>query len=277
MGFIEKTESKFGKFAIHGLSLKLAIFQCLIFLILTSSDGIRGIEKAINIINIGSTHFISDFLLLAGLPTDYPVNEMSFIWLFFGCYILVMCGNMLEDLWGSYKFNLFVLSNLLLGTIAMFFVRNFSGYDLASTIAVPVSISHMNFLSLLYVSLFISCAINYPKHEILAFFILPIKFSLLGLILSGASIFIVINSPNIYIMIFFASTLLIPSILFHYKMFLDSQSQKARTAKFTQKVAVIDKQAFHKCQVCGKTENDGDGIEFRISADGEEYCQEHLK
>jgi hypothetical protein len=38
-------------------------------------------------------------------------------------------------------------------------------------------------------------------------------------------------------------------------------------------------QGFHRCTVCGRTENDAQNLDFRICSDckeGEEYCQEHV-
>jgi hypothetical protein len=281
MGFIEKTEKKFGKFAIQGLSLKLVILQCIIFLLMSFEENsilaIGLFEEKISFLNIGPTHFISDFLLLTGLPVCLPGNIMSFVNLFFGSYILIMCGDALEDLWGRYKFNIFVLTTLILGTITLQLARQQNGVDITFVSIFPASVIKMNILSLLHMSLFIAFAANFPKTEIRAMLILPVTFGFLALIEIGITIFIIFNCPTIPMMAYYLSIILLPTILFHYKMFLERQHQKARTAEFTKKVTAIDKQAFHKCQVCGKTENDGDGIEFRISADGEEYCLEHLK
>ena len=86
MGFIDRTEKKFGRFAVHGLGLKIVVFQCILFLLLNSRK-LPEIEKSISFFNIPGTHFITDFLLLAGMPSVYPVNALSFIWLFFGSLI----------------------------------------------------------------------------------------------------------------------------------------------------------------------------------------------
>ena len=274
MGFIEKTERKFGKFAVTGLSLKLVVFQCLIFLLMTSSS-LQEIESHIKIINIPGTHIISDFLLLAGLPVCFPSSMLDFLMLFFGSYILVMCGNMLESLWGTYKFNLYVLTYLVLGTVALQVFRATSGYGIVEASYVPSAVTRFNILSLLHMAMFIGCAINFPRFEILAFFILPVSFKFIAILEVGITLLIVFNCPTVPLMAFFILTILGPPFLFHYKQFLQNKVQQARTAEFQKKVAASEKQAFHKCATCGKTEHDGD-LEFRIAKDGEEYCLEHL-
>lgn len=66
-------------------------------------------------------------------------------------------------------------------------------------------------------------------------------------------------------------------ILFHYHLVVNKQIQKARKANFDKKAGKLDSLPFHKCKICGKTENDDSALEFRIADSGEEYCLEHLK
>ncbi len=41
--------------------------------------------------------------------------------------------------------------------------------------------------------------------------------------------------------------------------------------------AIMDSSgAIHQCQVCGKTEHHDPDLEFRVGADGQEYCEHHL-
>jgi hypothetical protein len=37
-----------------------------------------------------------------------------------------------------------------------------------------------------------------------------------------------------------------------------------------------DGEAFHRCKTCGRTEVSDPELEFRMAADGEEYCEDHL-
>lgn len=52
----------------------------------------------------------------------------------------------------------------------------------------------------------------------------------------------------------------------------------ARRRQFQQAIEQADDEPLHRCRVCGRTEHDAGGsLDFRVSsADGEEYCEEHL-
>ena len=275
MGFIERTEKKFGKYAISGIGMKIVIFQCLIFLLL-STKPLAEIEKKISIINIPGTHFISDFLLLSGVPPVHPWRLFDYAVLFFASYILIMCCNGLESVWGRYKLNLFILTYLVIGTITLHIIRQVHGVGISTLAYYPAEICRLNLMSLMHVTLFITFAIHFPKVEILAFFILPVTFKFLAILESIAALYIIFNSPSIYIMAYFFGTIFLPPLLFHYKDFFQKKVQQARTKEFTQKMAKQDAQSFNKCKVCGKTEKDDPELEFRIADDGEEYCMEHL-
>jgi len=275
MGFIDRTEKKFGKYAIEGLGFKLVVFQALTFLLLHSYD-LKALEEKLNILNIGSTKIISDIILLVGLPSDLPMNTFSYIWLFFSSYILIMCANGVESVIGKYRFNLYILSYIFIGVIALTVIRSVHGIGIVELTYFQSNTLRMNLMSLIYVSVFISFAINYPNFEILFMFILPVKMKFLGGITALMGLFMIINSPSVLIMMYFFGTIFGPTILFHYKRFLESQAQKARTKEFTNKIAKNEAQSFNKCKVCGKTEKDDPDLEFRIADDGEEYCMEHL-
>ena len=54
---------------------------------------------------------------------------------------------------------------------------------------------------------------------------------------------------------------------------------QARNSQDVNKIVRASKITKHKCAICGKTENDGDDLEFRFCSkcDGNyEYCSEHL-
>ncbi|MCM8543202.1 MAG: hypothetical protein NE328_23235 [Lentisphaeraceae bacterium] len=276
MGFIERTEKRFGKFAVNGLGLKLVVFQCIIFLLLASQD-LVAIEKRISFFNFPGTHFITDFLLLAGMPSVFPINALSYIWLFFGSYILIMCANGLEEIWGSYKFNLYILTYLFIGTVTLHLIREFHNVGIVFTSFYPSSVIPFNMLSLLHITLFLAFAIKMPHVKILFMFIIPVSFGFLAIIETLAVVLLLFNSPGILLTAFYFGTTLFPPILFNYKEFLTLHKQRSRTKQFSQKVKIKEDQAFHKCKVCGKTENDDSTLEFRIADSGEEYCEEHLK
>ena len=52
--------------------------------------------------------------------------------------------------------------------------------------------------------------------------------------------------------------------------------QIKRRREFRTSVAATKEESLHRCAVCGKTERDDAALDFRISSDGEEYCEHHL-
>lgn len=91
-----------------------------------------------------------------------PPNS-SLIWIFFSLYFYCFIGNGLESAWGSFRFNVFYFVGVL-GAIISGFI---SGYG----------INHY-----LNMSLFLAFAAIYPDHQILLFFILPIKIKWLAIL-----------------------------------------------------------------------------------------------
>jgi hypothetical protein len=49
-----------------------------------------------------------------------------------------------------------------------------------------------------------------------------------------------------------------------------------RRREFMRSIAASHDAPLHQCKVCGKTERDDGSLDFRVSSDGEEYCEDHL-
>lgn len=282
MGFIERTEKKLGKYAISGLTMKLAVMQILFFVFYMLNiqykklDGTNitipdftSIEQNINKLNIGDTTVISDLIYLIASPPLLPDSSfVTYIFLFFAMHLFILYGTSLEELWGKYKFNLYILTSVLFALFTSqaikFIYPQFAG-------------DHLHYAtSIIFNSVFFAFATYFPKFELLLFFVLPVKVRILAYILAaGLILFLSGQEPLDW---FIWGTGLFGSyLLFHFHLAVNSQVQKARRANFDKKIGKLNDQAFHKCKVCGKTENDDENLEFRIDDDGEEYCIEHLK
>ena len=282
MGFIEKTEKKFGKFAIPGLTMKLAAMQIIMFVIYMLNMKTKTVgnqlyydnSQIVDIIyklNIGETTFISDLIFIIGSPAVLPSGILSYIFFYFAIYLLMLFGNSLEELWGKYKYNLYVFTSIILAFISSQSLKW----------AHPEIYGHQEliyFTSTLYMSIFFAFATYFPKFQLLLFFILPTPVRFLALLGAGGIFVFLIWTEGVsnfdrFFWILGAFGAYIP---FHYHLIANAQAQKARKANFEKKIGKLDSQPFHRCAVCGKTENDDDSLEFRIADDGEEYCLEHL-
>lgn len=264
MSFIEKTEKKFGKYSIGGLTMKLAVLQCIFFLFYMLKFDSQPIMETLYNLNIGGTTIISDLLLIVGSPVILPDgNFIGILFMFFGTQIFIILGTSLEELWGTYRYNLYILTCIIMALTASQVMQLFTSSGLG-----------IQYTSTINLSLLFAFATFFPAFKILLFFFLPTPIRLIAFISFGGLIFSLTNM-NSFDMIFWISASICPYCLFHANYFLNQQKQKSRAISFEKKVTAVDRQTFHKCNTCGKTENDN--LEFRIAEDGEEYCLEHLK
>jgi hypothetical protein len=186
----------------------------------------------------------------------------SIIFIFFVLYFYYMIGVTLEHEWGSFKFNLYYFIGMI-GTIIASFVTG-----------------EIMFGYYINLSLFFAFARLFPDFELLIFFVLPVKIKYLSWISWAFIVIRIVFDPFpgkiaaivavINFFIFFGK-----EIVVNRKQTTKSYYRKREyTAKIKPK-----KDHFHKCEVCGRTEEDDSNLEFRYCSkcDGfHEYCSDHL-
>mgnify|MGYP000395804559 CR=1 FL=1 len=134
----------------------------------------------------------------------------------------------------------------------------------------------------LNLSLLLACAALFPDTEVLFMFLIPMKmkwlavldiaYLLYDMVKGGWGIRTVILASLLNFIIYFLSTRNYQRISpkeIHRKQ----QFQRAVHPKMAPGVTK------HKCAVCGRTEKDGDDLEFRFCSKcngNYEYCQDHL-
>ena len=184
-------------------------------------------------------------------------------------------GSSLERTWGAFRYNVYILSGMLftvLGAFILYFVMG------------PASMFYAPAFSTYYInlSIFLAFALSYPDMQVLFMMIIPIKikwlawldaaYILYDLVRGNWAVRTVIIASLLNFIIFFLATRNFSRI---------SPKEIHRRQKFQK--AVHPKMApgitKHKCAVCGRTENDGDDLEFRFCSKcngNYEYCQDHL-
>jgi hypothetical protein len=179
-------------------------------------------------------------------------------------------GSTLEREWGPLKFNLYYLIGVLLLWVVGF------AFNLSPD---------AGYLNL---SLFFAFATLYPDMQIRLFLILPVKIKWMAWLDLVYFIVSVAASPGWYRLV--PVVALLGYAIFFWGYWLDffrgrvrrhTSGQARRAINF--KKAVHDKRAaqgyIHKCAVCGKTDADSPGEEFRycsVCRDYACYCSEHL-
>ncbi|OYO59600.1 hypothetical protein CG709_18535 [Lachnotalea glycerini] len=183
-----------------------------------------------------------------------------------------MIGMNLENQWGAFRFNMYFLIGIL-------------GHVLAAIVAYLITgVSYSLDTFYLNFSLFFAFAATYPNMEFLLFFIIPIKAKWLALLNGALFLFEFVNSltygdyaTSLSIILSLANFLIFFFATRNFKRISPNEIHRKRVYK--KAVSQTKGVTKHKCAICGRTEEDGDELEFRFCSkcDGNyEYCQDHL-
>lgn len=270
--FLNKMERKFGKYAIHNLSLYI-IVGYVIGYFLTMTGSVEFISLNPDKILHGQIWRIVSWILV-------PPSSFSFftiIMLFFYYSI----GNSLEKTWGAFRYNVYILSGMLFTLIGAFLLYagyvglgGYPGEVVGTFVSTAFSTYYIN------LSIFLAFAACYPDMQVLLYFIIPIKIKWLAY-LDAAVLAFSFFGGNMAIKIAIVTSLLNFILFFigtrNYKRV--SPKEVHRRHAYQQEVHAATGITKHKCAVCGRTELDGDNLEFRFCSKcngNYEYCQDHL-
>ena len=221
-----------------------------------------------------------------------PPDTSNLFFVLIMLYLYYSLGNLLERLWGTYKYNLYIFSGILFSVLGAFVLWLYSALEGAQYLMPGVYLltngQVVNFgqVSTYYINMgiFLACAASIPNVQVLLMFLFPIKVKWLG-ILYGAMLIVQCIQGGIATWIVSVFSLLNFLILFirgRGKLRLTPGQVKMRH-EFRQKVRAAENASRgvtkHKCAVCGRTELDGDDLEFRFCSKcngNYEYCQQHL-
>jgi membrane associated rhomboid family serine protease len=198
------------------------------------------------------------------------------------CYYSL--GQAIENSWGTFRFNLFYFSGMLMMDI---YCMIFGGY---------ADVYYLN------LSLFLAYATLYPNAHFLLFFVIPVKawiFALfdLALVLFGlfaypfpSNLFSVISLAN-YFLFFGKDVMNVIPLSWQAnfrRLFRKKKSYAPKQAKtipfpnagsYEATVASVNAPYTHRCTVCGKTDVTHPDLEFRYCSrcNGYHcYCEEHI-
>ena len=286
MNWISKLEKKFGRYAIPNLMRYIIALYAAGFVLMASGSGVYENWLSLNAQAIlhGQIWRIFTFIL------QPPSGNM--LMLLISLLFYYMIGSNLEARWGTFMFNLYFLIGVLLHVAAALLVYLLFGVNIS------MGTAYLN------LSLFFAFAAEYPDMQVLLFWIIPVKVKWIAMI-EGAYFGIVIVagllSPVMPVrMILTLAGFGIPAslvsaisalvsmgnfLLFFFSMrnmrHLSPKQVKRKIVYQSRVKRAMPKPgaARHKCAICGKTEADGEDLEFRFcsNCDGMyEYCQEHL-
>ncbi len=270
MNWLSKLEKKFGRYAIHNLTMYLIGGYVIGFGVYMFVPGLLNwltLEPAY--ILRGQIWRIVSWVLI---PPGGNILTTVIMMIFY--YSL---GRVLEQTWGAFRYNVYIFSGILFTVLGAFLLYAIIGVD---------AVGYGMFFSTYYInmSIFLAFAVSYPDMEVLLYFIIPIKMKWMALVYAVMILYSLING-NLYTRI-----AIIASILNFLVFFLSSRNVKPYMPKQQMRKRKFQKQtsrphmtyaggAKHRCAVCGRTELDDPTLEFRYCSkcNGNfEYCQDHL-
>lgn len=269
MQFLNKWERKFGWMSFPGLLRYYALLHVAVFLLqyinpMISMELDFDLEKILS----GEVWRVVTFLFSTSGMTG--LGARSLLYIYFMVIIAFMVSDGLEAAWGVFRTSLFLyagIAGLLIANV-IFSLLFYRAFDVM--ISVPATGALLN------TSAFFAFATLFPKVELRVFFVLPVQIRWLAILATIPFLLLIISIPVsiAYLGIGFANYIFwagIPALRRQSRAIKSgSGSRKYKKEKMN------DREAFHRCKACGQTEASDPELEFRMAADGEEYCEDHL-
>lgn len=276
-------EKKFGKYAVSNLSLKLVVLYVIGYVLLYVQPAVFSLLTLdTTAVLHGQIWRIVSWLLV---PPDAGSN-LFFIAIML--YFYYNIGTALERVWGDYKYNVYIFLGIVLTIVSAFALTAFLRVN-GATGEVLESATRLGagYFSTYYInmSIFLAFALTFPEAQVYLFFLVPIKVKYLGWIDLGFLLLSMVNGNNAERFVIGAALLNVLLLFMRSRSWMSySPGQVMRRQRFRRSVEEGKKDApargpLHRCAICGRTENDGDMLEFRYCTKcegGLEYCRDHL-
>ncbi len=273
-------ERKFGKFAIKNISLMLIMCYAVGYLIsLVNPVFLNYLTLNPYAIIRGQIWRIITWIII-------PPDTSNLFFVLIMLYFYYSIGTTLERTWGTYRYNVYLLSGMLFTVLGSFLLMGycylFQG-NAISAIGTEVFFSYISMLFSTYyvnMSIFLAFAATFPESQVLLMFIIPVRIKWLGIIYA-VMLGLQFVSGNVYSRFAIGASLLnfiVFWVTSKNRMHI-SPKQVKRRHEYKREVKRHTRVTKHKCAICGRTEVDSPDLEFRFCSkcDGNyEYCQEHL-
>lgn len=263
MSFFSKMERKFGRYAIHNLMTYIVILYAAGMLIQMTNPQFYVDYLSLNPSKIVTGQVWRLFTFMIWPPYNNLLSNVLMIFLYYSI------GMTLERVWGAFRFNVYFFMGVL-GLILASFVGWFVFHK-----QLFITTSDLN------MSLFFAYAVTFPDLQFYLYFVLPIKAKWLGVFYGVISVFEFVNgdiSTRCTILLSFANFIIYFMLTRNLNRINPKEIKRKRDFKNQVKIKPFGKN-HHKCAICGRTEEDGEHLEFRYCSKCEgdyEYCQDHL-
>jgi hypothetical protein len=175
-------ERKFGKYAVRDLSLKLIILYLAGYaLYYLNSQIIFYMTLNPYAIVHGQIWRIFSWLLI-------PPSTSNLFFVAVMMFFYYSIGTSLERVWGTWRYNVFIFTGILLTVAASFVWMGFSYLTAGSMISSVGAAQYFGYYSMAFstyyinMGIFFAYALTFPDAVVLMFFIIPMKVKWLGLL-----------------------------------------------------------------------------------------------
>ena len=251
---IDKLERWFGRFALPHLTQALILLQVVAYLLkFENPEFVQRLELVPEKVLAGEYWRL---VTLWAVPPTYNLLFAFFFW-----YFLYLMGIALEQSWGAFRYNLFLMVGYLATVAAAFVTPN-------------VAVSN----GFLFGSIFLAFAYLNPEFVIYLFFILPLKIKWLALF-TWVSYGLMFLSGSWEARLAILASVANFALFFGPEILTRARTGRRRMARQVE-ARVRQSEPFHRCRVCGVTEKSHPGTEFRYCsqcAGTWGYCPDHIR
>ena len=259
MSLLDKLERRFGRFGVENLTVYIVIGQVVMFVLGYANPEV--VEKLVllpDAVLQGEVWRLVSFAVM--VPASHP------LWAFFAVYLFYMFGTALEQLWGPFRYTLYLLL----------------GYGLTVGVAFvwPHQVSENIYLES---TVFLAFAFLFPSFELLVFFILPVKVKWLALLTWVIYAVTLVQGTNhdraligaavASFFVYFGRELV--DAVKNRKRSAENRAQWRRKMHDAEQEKKEEKSAEKVCAVCGESDQSAPDRLFFFDDDGACFCELH--
>ena len=298
---LEKLQRKLGKYAVPGLMKYVVAVYAVGFIVnmINPEFYFQWLMLDIDKLLHGQVWRLVTFVI-------QPI-ENNILFMFIMLYVYYSIGTTLEHVWGTFFFNFYYFMGLICNILAVVIIYVIFYFKDGVGISYPVQLDYLN------LSLLLAFSITFPEARFYLMFLIPFKAKYLSVLYAAGLIYtvysafhsawvvsaqgalfpvfgadngicvlilVVASMINFLIYFFMTKKHLSPRNIKRRVQFRQAYRQGEASGYTTSRTSngrpVITR---HKCAVCGRTELDGENLQFRFCSKcngNYEYCQDHL-
>ena len=276
--FLDRLQRRFGWLAVPNVTITLIVGQAVLYMAtLLAHLGIMpdGVSMDRIVLDPAKVMQGEVWRLVTFMFTPPPIGPI-FVIFFFAMFHLF--GSTLEQQWGTFRYNLFLLigylANVAAAFIGSFVLQQQLGPELNETLKLA-SIPATNLF--LYGSVFLAFARLYPDFTLNVFFILPIRIKWLAILMWIGFAYFMVRGNWMIRMLIIATVL--NYLLFFGREHIREWRQGQRKRTFQAQAKRATAPAKHVCAVCGLSSAESPRTLFRYCSkcSGQRcYCPDHI-